>query len=75
MNGLTKAMLSSVFASSGVTKGKTATNLDINVEAKVCKVEFGESQGEEMERLVREAMPDYEFLRSKRLIPRGKLSL
>jgi len=72
MTGLAKAMLSTVIASSGLIKDKAATDLDIDVEAKKWKTEFGESEGGEIEKLVRDAMPDYEFLRSKRMMPKPR---
>jgi hypothetical protein len=75
MHGLEKVMLSSIFASSGVMKDKTAIDLDIGVEAEKWRLEFGESQGEEIERCVAAAMPDYEFLRSKQMIPKSNSNL
>ncbi|KAI8628352.1 hypothetical protein F5Y19DRAFT_476756 [Xylariaceae sp. FL1651] len=62
-----KRMLSSILASSGVDKGKVAGSIDIDKEAEKWKSEFGEDGGSKLERWVRDAMPDYEYLRSKRL--------
>lgn len=64
-----KRMLSSLLASSGIDKSKTSANLNIGTEAKKWREEFGEEQGAKMEKYVRDAMPDYEYLRSKRLRP------
>ncbi|PGH27930.1 hypothetical protein AJ80_00480 [Polytolypa hystricis UAMH7299] len=57
-------------ASTGILRNKAATNIDISEEAKKWKVEFGGKYGELMEKWVRDAMPDYEFLRCKRLRPK-----
>ncbi|TVY20821.1 hypothetical protein LARI1_G000914 [Lachnellula arida] len=63
-----KVMGSSILASTGVMKDKVADNLDIDVEAEKWRAEFGDDEGVELEKLVRQAMPDYEFLKSKRMI-------
>ncbi|KAH6680513.1 hypothetical protein B0J14DRAFT_266955 [Halenospora varia] len=67
-------MLSSLNASNGILPEKAASNqtLDIDVETKKWKEEFGEERGAIVERLVREAMPDYEYLKSKRMRMRPK---
>ncbi|RYP11825.1 hypothetical protein DL767_011440 [Monosporascus sp. MG133] len=62
-----RRMLSSIIASDGVDKSKLAGNIDIAKEAIKWRNEFGEEAGAKMERWVRDAMPDYEYLRSKRL--------
>ncbi|KAJ2991822.1 hypothetical protein NUW58_g2379 [Xylaria curta] len=63
-----KIMLGSFNASTGVDKGKIAGNIDLNTEAEKWRNEFGEEGGRKMERWVRDAMPDYEYLRSRRLM-------
>lgn len=62
-----KRMLSTVSESTGVIKGKAANGLDIDVEAKKWKEEFGEEDGSMIEGYVRRTMPDYEYLLEKRL--------
>ncbi|GIJ91123.1 hypothetical protein Asppvi_010088 [Aspergillus pseudoviridinutans] len=64
---LKKAFMQTLNASSGVQKDKTSASLDIGDEIRKWKVEFGESLGELIENCVSEAMPDYEYLKSKRL--------
>ncbi|KAE8369273.1 hypothetical protein BDV27DRAFT_121043 [Aspergillus caelatus] len=53
--------------SSHVLKDKTPAIVDIGLERKGWDQEFGISIGEAMEKWVREAMPDYNYLRSRRL--------
>lgn len=67
MTKVGQRMLSTISASSGIITGKTWINLDIDTGAKKWKEEFGEQEGENVERLVRAAMPDYEFMKAKRL--------
>lgn len=62
-------MLSSLLSSTGIDKSKSAENLSIDAEAKKWCEEFGEEQAAKVGKLVRAAMPDYEFLKSKRLRP------
>jgi len=61
--------LSTIQASTGIVKGKTSAGIDINVEARKWREEFGEQHGRKMEQWVRDAMPDYEYLKAKRLRP------
>ncbi|KAI1746917.1 hypothetical protein F4782DRAFT_523029 [Xylaria castorea] len=67
MRSAEQIMLSSINASTGVDKGKMAGNINIDTEAEKWRKEFGEEGGSKLERWVRAAMPDYEYLRSKRL--------
>lgn len=67
MSNLERRMLSTISTSTGVVQGKTSTNLDIDQEAQNWKTEFGQEEGERMERWVRAAMPDYEYMRARRL--------
>ncbi|KAI0435457.1 hypothetical protein F5Y09DRAFT_293600 [Xylaria sp. FL1042] len=62
-----KVMLSSINASTGVDKGKMAGDMDIDAEAEKWKAEFGEEGGKKLEKWVRAAMPDYEYLHARRL--------
>ncbi|KAI1299012.1 hypothetical protein F5Y03DRAFT_366539 [Xylaria venustula] len=67
MQSAVKVMLSTINASTGVDKGKIAGNLDIDAEAEKWRAEFGDEGGNKLERWVRAAMPDYEYLRARRL--------
>jgi len=61
-------MRSTLFASAGIVEGKTAGEcIDIGREAIGWRREFGDEEGERIERWVRAAMPDYEYMRAKRL--------
>ncbi|KAJ5103018.1 hypothetical protein N7532_003547 [Penicillium argentinense] len=68
-----KRMLSTLLDSEGIIKGKTAENLDIDVEVKKWHNEFGGKVAVRLEELVRAAMPDYEFLKLRKL--KAKISL
>ncbi|MCJ1366812.1 hypothetical protein MMC16_005942 [Acarospora aff. strigata] len=70
MPGTERRMRSTISASAGIVQGKTSTNLDIVEEAKKWRLEFGEEEGEKIEKWVRAAMPDYEYMKAKRLRPR-----
>lgn len=65
----TQRMLSSLLASSGIDKSKVSANLNIETEAKKWREEFGEEGGAKIEKFVRDAMPDYEYMKAKRLRP------
>lgn len=62
-----RRMRSTIDASTGIVKDKVAGDVDIEREAQKWKKEFGAEMGEEMQKWVREAMPDYEYLRARRL--------
>lgn len=62
-------MRANLLASSGIIPGKSAKDLEIDVEAKKWREEFGEEEGKRMEKWVRAAMPDYEFMKARRLRP------
>ena len=62
-----KRMRSTLIGSKGIVKGKTAVGLDLDREAEKWRTEFGEEEGRKIERFVRDAMPDYEYLRERRL--------
>ncbi|KAI8649023.1 hypothetical protein NCS55_01475700 [Fusarium keratoplasticum] len=67
MSAMARMMLSSLSASDSVNLDKVAGNLDIAKEAAKWRVEFGDEDGSKLESWVRAAMPDYEYMRSKRL--------
>lgn len=64
-----RRMNSTVNSSTGLVQGKLASADGINIEVEAIKwrEEFGEEGGKRMEGWVRDAMPDYEFLRERRL--------
>ncbi|PGH26458.1 hypothetical protein AJ80_01771 [Polytolypa hystricis UAMH7299] len=64
-----KRMLSTLHASSGVVKDKLSTSIDIDEEAKKWQTEFGDDMAMNLEKWVRAAMPDYEYLKARRLRP------
>ena len=66
-----KWMLSSIAGSKGIMKDKARPNIDIDIdiEATVWREKFGDDAGAMIERWVRNAMPDYEYMKSKRLRP------
>ena len=67
-----RRMFSTLLASNGVLKEKTWANIDIDTEAKKWKEEFGEEEGQKMEKWVRDAMPDYIFMKARRLRPKPR---
>ncbi|KAH6844752.1 hypothetical protein B0I37DRAFT_167655 [Chaetomium sp. MPI-CAGE-AT-0009] len=67
MSAPNRVMLSSINASSKVDTSKVAGNIDIDAEAAKWRVEFGEEGGRNLEKWVRDAMPDYLALHAKRL--------
>ncbi|KAF4468121.1 hypothetical protein FALBO_4996 [Fusarium albosuccineum] len=67
MSAMARMMLSSLNASEKVNLDKVAGDLDIAEEAAKWRVEFGDEGGNKLESWVRAAMPDYEYMRSKRL--------
>jgi hypothetical protein len=60
-------LLSTLHSSGTLDKEKAATGIDLDTEIMKWKEEFGERDGAYIERCVRDAMADYEFLRAKRL--------
>lgn len=60
-------MLSTLSASTGIIKDKTPTAVDVDAEVKQWKEEFGEEVATKLEMMVHDAMPDYEYLRSRRI--------
>lgn len=62
-----RRLLSTLRASSGILLDKTSSNIDICVEAKKWCAEFGDEMGKYIERRVRAAMPDYEYMKARRM--------
>ncbi|PYI09172.1 hypothetical protein BO78DRAFT_395042 [Aspergillus sclerotiicarbonarius CBS 121057] len=60
-------MLSTLQGSSGVMKDKEPGVIDIATEAKKWRVEFGEEMAQFVEKAVSDAMPDYEYLKARRV--------
>ncbi|KAB5513510.1 hypothetical protein GE09DRAFT_629929 [Coniochaeta sp. 2T2.1] len=60
-------MLSTLLASSGLRRDKLAGDVDIAAEAAKWRDEFGEG-AKDIEAYVRESMPDYEYMRERRLL-------
>lgn len=69
MQGSERRMRLTISASAAIIKGITSTDLDIDEEAKKWRVEFGEEEGEKIEKWVRAVMPDNEYMKAKRLRP------
>ncbi|OAL18133.1 hypothetical protein AYO22_10910 [Fonsecaea multimorphosa] len=70
LHAFERRMKSSLLSSTGLIKeGKTAVGLDIEREAQKWKDEFGEEEAEKLRSWVEDAMPDYEYLRERRLKP------
>ncbi|KAG4263165.1 hypothetical protein FPRO03_10528 [Fusarium proliferatum] len=67
LSHMEQRMLSSINASTTIDQSKVAGKVDIDQEAVKWKAEFGEEGAQKLERWVRDAMPDYEFLHSRRL--------
>ncbi|KAK1761535.1 hypothetical protein QBC47DRAFT_30957 [Echria macrotheca] len=58
-------MMSSLQSSRGVIKDKTPGRVDIDAEVETWKAEFGDEAAALLEKTVRAAMPDYEYLRER----------
>lgn len=67
MDTATKRYLDTLLGSGKIMKDKTSDNIDIEMQSKQWKTEFGEAAATRIEQLVREAMPDYEMLKANRL--------
>lgn len=64
---VSERMRSTIDSSTGIIKTKAPQDLDISAEANAWRDEFGQEHAQLIETWVREAMPDYEYLRSRRL--------
>ncbi|KAK4108062.1 hypothetical protein N656DRAFT_784598 [Canariomyces notabilis] len=62
-----KIMTSTLVASKGIIKDKAPAAVDIDAEVEKWKAEFGPEAAGLIEKTVRDAMPDYEYLREFRL--------
>ncbi|EEH18466.1 hypothetical protein PABG_07527 [Paracoccidioides brasiliensis Pb03] len=62
-----QAFRTTLDSSTTILTTKIAADINIDEEAKEWKKEFGEEDGQLVESYVRAAMPDYKFLKSKRL--------
>lgn len=67
MDTVERRMMSAIAASRGIVGGKTAEGLDIDLEAVKWEHEFGPIEAKKIEGWVRRAMPDYEYMKEKRL--------
>jgi hypothetical protein len=65
--GAAKIMLATLENSSGIVKDKAPEVIDIDAEAIKWKEEFGEETGGLLEVYVRKSMPDYEYLKARRI--------
>ena len=65
--------LSTISKSKGVIKGLDAQGKTVESEMEKWVAEWGREDAEEMARLVRDAMPDYEYLYSRRTKAGGKI--
>jgi hypothetical protein len=62
-------MISTLSESTGIRQDKLAKGIVIVDEVEKWKAEFGEEQARMLEKRVKQSMPDYEYLKSKRLDP------
>ncbi|OBS24678.1 hypothetical protein FPOA_05218 [Fusarium poae] len=69
MSTVEQRMLSSINASTTIDNSKIAGNVDIDKEVAKWTKEFGEGEAKKLEKWVRDVMPDYEFMHSKRMRP------
>jgi hypothetical protein len=67
MDSATKRYLGTLLDSDGIRTDKIGGDINIHKQADIWRKEFGIRVGETMKQLVNNAMPDYEFLRAKRL--------
>lgn len=63
---LKATFLSTIFASKGIIPSLAARGLDFETEKEKWKAEFGEEDGEDLAKFVIDAMPDYNYLLSRR---------
>jgi hypothetical protein len=66
-NRAASIMLSTLEDSKGIVKDKAPVSIDIDAEAAKWKVEFGEEIAQMIEKAVRDSMPDYEYLKARRI--------
>lgn len=63
---LKRVFLSTVNNSTGIVKGLDAKNLSLEAEKAKWVEDFGKETADDLERIVNDAMPDYEYLLSRR---------
>lgn len=68
-NEMVKVFARTLTTSTGLVKERAPVDVDIEVEAKQWREQWGEEVAKMLEDAVKEAMPDYEYLVSKRLRP------
>lgn len=69
MVGPERRMRSTISASTGILRDKAPPDIDIDEESKKWKAEFGAEESQKLVKWVRAAMPDYEYMRARRLKP------
>lgn len=69
MSKMERRMRSTISASNGVLKEKASAGISIHTEVRKWKTEFGEEEAEKLASWVKAAMPDYEYMRARRLWP------
>ncbi|KAJ5900132.1 hypothetical protein N7495_004876 [Penicillium taxi] len=62
-----RRMLDTLLASKGIDMGKVAGNVDLDEESSKWRQEFGETAGKVLGIFVMGAIPDYEYLKARRL--------
>lgn len=66
MGRAARRMVTTIAASEGVVEGKTGVGIDIGAEAEKWRSEFGQEEGNRIEKWVGDAMSDYEYMRERR---------
>ncbi|KAJ5344628.1 hypothetical protein N7452_002632 [Penicillium brevicompactum] len=64
-----QVMLSTLEDSAGIVKDKAPQTIDISAEAAKWRDEFGVEVGDLIEKCVHDSMPDYEYLKARRIAP------
>lgn len=64
---LISQMTATINASVGIVEGKTWAGMDLDTKLRQWKMEFGEKEGIKLDKLVRDSMPDYEYMLSRKL--------
>lgn len=67
LSTMEQRMLDTINASTTIDNSKIAGNINIDQEVVKWTKEFGEAEAKKLEKWVRDAIPDYEFLHSKRM--------
>ncbi|EXJ86374.1 hypothetical protein A1O3_03325 [Capronia epimyces CBS 606.96] len=69
MSKMERRMLSTISASTGILKEKVSADLNIDIEVSKWETAFGKEEAEKLASWVKAAMPDYEYMRERRLGP------